>query len=46
MGIEWLEPLGRGFSVTLQFFVITLVLSLPLFTKVVTSTHASLYLCF
>lgn len=30
MGIEWLEPLGRGFSVTLQFFVITLVLSLPL----------------
>lgn len=30
MVLEWLLPLGRGFNVTIQFFVITLLLSLPL----------------
>lgn len=30
MGLEWLLPLWRGFSVTLQFFAITLIISLPL----------------
>lgn len=30
MVVEWLVPLWRGFGVTIQFFILTLVLSIPL----------------